>query len=193
MKLTSDQFRQFIHAYKSLPEAVLQSYGYTPEDLPTESRRKAFTLVSKNYRAMEMCLRSLLLSETEYRIDVQSRLKSYRPFAYEKEKFYKLIQAVEMSELTPKRFPSIFEQCNSEGLFFVKEYEGCKQGLRDIGILGNSPVVVCKSQHYKVARFMQAFHEDPRPGRIFQRNNAGKLVNTNTLKVTLTRKSGQWT
>jgi hypothetical protein len=183
MKLTSSQFKQFIHAYKSLPEAVLNHYDYTPKELPTEARKKAFTLISKNYRAMEMWLRYLLLNETEYRIDLQTKsLLRYRPFAYQQEKFYKLIQAIEMSELTQKRFPSIFEQCNSEELFFVEAWQGCEQALRDAGILGNNWVIPCKSHHYKLAKLIHAINEDPRPGRLFQRNDAGKLVNTETLK-----------
>jgi hypothetical protein len=183
MKLNSNEFRLFIHAYRSLPERVLGCYGYTPEELPSDARKRAFALVARNFRAMEKWFRLLLLNETEYRIDVQSEpLRSYRPFAYSKEKFYKLAQAIEMSQLDQKRFPSVFQQCNSEGLFFVAEWQGCEGGLREVGILGDSPVVFNKSQAYKIALLMKGFHEDPRPGRLFQRNDAGKLVNTNDLK-----------
>lgn len=184
MKLTTVEFRDFIHNYKSLPDQVLTSYDFTPDELPSDNRKKGFHQISKQYKACGMWLRYLLLLENECVIELKSSAwKDYRIFAHELKQWFELIRAIFLSEQIGKSYPKLIEEFNCEGFFYRTVWEACDSRLKDLGILGNKPKPLpSKARHYKLATFFCEYFDDPKPERIFQKNNAGKLVNAMSLE-----------
>jgi hypothetical protein len=185
MKLTTVEFRGFIHNYKSLPSQVIESYGFTPDELPSDDRKRAFNQLSKWYKATETWLRYLLLIENEYLFEVKSKsLIKYRPFAHEKKQFFELIRAITLSNLIETDLPILSKDWNCEGLFCASEWETCETKLLDSGILGNKPKPLeSKTRHYEAAKFFHEYFDDPKPSRIFQKDDVGKVVPASSLKL----------
>lgn len=76
------------------------------------------------------------------------------------------------------------EDCIAKTLFCISEIQSCESNLLDLGILGNDPKpIMSKAKLYKISQFLRNYFEEGKPSKIFQRNDAGKLVDTNTLKV----------
>jgi len=76
------------------------------------------------------------------------------------------------------------EDCIAKTLFCISEIQSCESLLTHLGILGKDPKpIISKSKQYKISQFLRNYFEEGKPSKIFQRNDAGKLVDTNTLKV----------
>jgi hypothetical protein len=185
MKLTSQQFTDFISNYKSLPKTIIESYGFTEEEI-TGDRKIALNKFLKWHRPMEKWLRYCLLNESEYLFELKSSsLKDYRVFAHEKKKLYELIQAIALSKLTDKHFPTLLTTWNCEALFYQCEWQSCEDQLIGSGILGNgSKAKLNKTANYELSKFIHEYFDNPRQlGRIHQKTITGKLVDTRNLEV----------